>query len=477
VAEEYKRTILIVDNRIDWQKRLESLLSPEFQVAIASSYSEAVACLSEEGANFHVVVTEISLDEKDAQNLDGFRLVDDLKTFNQNILSIMVIENATSSNTRKAFKYKKVYDLFNKTPEDGSQFDHEGFVTSVREAAELAERSVFLIMPYAEEFVGFHEHISDIIDRMGLACHRADDAFQPDVVMAGILGDIRSCGIAVADLSGANPNVYFETGIAHAMGKKVILLTRSEADVINDLRALRYMIYEDSLAGAKKLGLALPKAIEDVRRLHSPVLESIDGATEADLCLVLVKDDIDGQDTYQQIIEPVLEYFALQKLQIKDVFDARNALSARRTKLHSSLLILADVCTKSSEIFYLSGYAYGLGKDVIYLAHDADDIPFDLRISSSIIYAKNIKSAIVDAQVKLTGAIEATLQKSQLNAKLKRKTVGNPQKTENRKDTNHPRRPNRGVMKKNKRVKVFINHANEDKSLIQNLTLELKRYP
>jgi len=49
--------------------------------------------------------------------------------------------------------------------------------------------------------------------------------------------------LVVADLSGRDPNVFYETGFAHAMGKVVILLVQDVADIPFDLQHYPYIVY------------------------------------------------------------------------------------------------------------------------------------------------------------------------------------------------------------------------------------------
>jgi len=62
----------------------------------------------------------------------------------------------------------------------------------------------------------------------------------------------------VCDCSGRNPNVFYEIGIAHSLGKDVILITRSADDIPFDLRHLRYVSYLPNTEGLE----ALTKAVE-----------------------------------------------------------------------------------------------------------------------------------------------------------------------------------------------------------------------
>lgn len=55
---------------------------------------------------------------------------------------------------------------------------------------------------------------------------------------------IVSAILIIADCSGRNPNVFYEIGLAHAIGKPVILITRDEEDVPFDLHHRQYIRYD-----------------------------------------------------------------------------------------------------------------------------------------------------------------------------------------------------------------------------------------
>ena len=70
---------------------------------------------------------------------------------------------------------------------------------------------------------------------------RADDIWVNDHIMADIIGLIWRARVVISDLSGKNANVFYETGIAHTLGRDVIQITRAPADVPFDLQPLRYV--------------------------------------------------------------------------------------------------------------------------------------------------------------------------------------------------------------------------------------------
>ncbi|MEW6241061.1 MAG: hypothetical protein AB1564_09675, partial [Chloroflexota bacterium] len=62
-------------------------------------------------------------------------------------------------------------------------------------------------------------------------------------ILEDIIASINHSDLIVADLTGSNPNVYYELGIAHAFGRPVILLTQSVSDLPFDLRSYRVLQY------------------------------------------------------------------------------------------------------------------------------------------------------------------------------------------------------------------------------------------
>lgn len=82
------------------------------------------------------------------------------------------------------------------------------------------------------------------IDAAGLEPHRADDLFRPSTIVNDIWAYTKKARLVLADLSGKNPNVFYELGLAHALAKPAILVAESMDDVPFDLRALRVLVYD-----------------------------------------------------------------------------------------------------------------------------------------------------------------------------------------------------------------------------------------
>jgi hypothetical protein len=72
---------------------------------------------------------------------------------------------------------------------------------------------------------------------------RADDIKSQRNILGDILEGIVQSDLVIADLTGANPNVYYELGIAHSLNKKAILLTQEIDELPFDLRSYRVVGY------------------------------------------------------------------------------------------------------------------------------------------------------------------------------------------------------------------------------------------
>jgi hypothetical protein len=102
---------------------------------------------------------------------------------------------------------------------------------------------VGVMMPFSPAFDVVYETIEAAVGDAGLRCVRADDIWQHQHVMGDILSILWRSHIVIADLSAKNANVFYETGLAHALPRSTILLTQDPADVPFDLQSIRYLRY------------------------------------------------------------------------------------------------------------------------------------------------------------------------------------------------------------------------------------------
>ncbi len=112
----------------------------------------------------------------------------------------------------------------------------------------------FVIMPFSGQFDGIWLNvIKPAVEGTGDSCFRVDDFFKVGSILTDILDSIRSADYIIADLTIPNPNVYYELGFSHALGKRVVLLTQDLNTLPFDLKHQRVIVYHDTASGAAKL--------------------------------------------------------------------------------------------------------------------------------------------------------------------------------------------------------------------------------
>lgn len=117
-----------------------------------------------------------------------------------------------------------------------------------------------VMMPFAG-FSDVYAAITRAAEANSLKCNRADDIWSEDVIMADVVGLIDKSAIVICDCTGKNPNVFYEIGLAHAWGKKVILITQSSSDIPFDLAHIRHLRYLNNGEGLEKLERQLTSRI------------------------------------------------------------------------------------------------------------------------------------------------------------------------------------------------------------------------
>lgn len=133
-------------------------------------------------------------------------------------------------------------------------------------------RLAFVLMPFTESWSSYiyRDFIQPLTRDCGLNCKRADELFGRNV-LTDIWRAIASCRLVIADLTARNPNVFYELGIAHTLGKPAVLLTQSMDHVPFDLRVQRIIPYTDNQPGYSALRSELPRHIREI--LAEPVDE------------------------------------------------------------------------------------------------------------------------------------------------------------------------------------------------------------
>lgn len=120
------------------------------------------------------------------------------------------------------------------------------------------------MMPFNAGFNDVYAAIRQAAESAGLKCRRADDIWENPAIIQDVVSLIDRSRVVICDCTGRNPNVFYEAGIAHTLGREVILITQSEHDVPFDLRHLRYIRYLNNVEGRGALAVALQGRMQTI---------------------------------------------------------------------------------------------------------------------------------------------------------------------------------------------------------------------
>jgi hypothetical protein len=123
---------------------------------------------------------------------------------------------------------------------------------------------VTVMMPFSMEFNNVYEAIKDATSKCDLRCLRADDIWEDTTIVQDIFNLIFRAQIVVVDFTNKNPNVMYETGIAHTLGKHVIPISQTLDDVPFDMRHHRTLKYLPNVEGLSKLSSDLSTKLRHV---------------------------------------------------------------------------------------------------------------------------------------------------------------------------------------------------------------------
>jgi hypothetical protein len=111
--------------------------------------------------------------------------------------------------------------------------------------------SVFVIMPFSETWSNkvLNELIMPAIEQAGLACIRGDMPVRVTDLTNTVWTEIIKAGLVLADLSSVNANVFYELGLAHALGKDTFVLKQRDVTLPADFGGSHFYEYDRAQPG------------------------------------------------------------------------------------------------------------------------------------------------------------------------------------------------------------------------------------
>jgi len=105
--------------------------------------------------------------------------------------------------------------------------------------------TVFVVMPFSRELEDVYLYgIRKCVHEFGYSCRRADEIEHSSSIVDEILDQIRRCRVIVAEVSDRNPNVFYEVGWAHALGRETVLIARNGVELPFDVSHINTIMYD-----------------------------------------------------------------------------------------------------------------------------------------------------------------------------------------------------------------------------------------
>ena len=211
---------------------------------------------------------------------------------------------------------------------------------------------VFMIMPFKEEFLQLYETLKTNLGDEYEFSNAGEEGNQQNILI-DIFHPLKNAQVVIADLTGLNPNVMYELGVAHAFEKKTIVITQDDLITLPfDLKQYRAKKYTTHFAQytelVKYLKTNLDGGVNDTIEYSNPVKDS----------LSLVKIEIKSSATEKPIITKEID--TTQKNEIINNLDS--SISDTDTKVKMLIkeieifkIRITPLVTRADEIVRNSG--------------------------------------------------------------------------------------------------------------------------
>ena len=129
--------------------------------------------------------------------------------------------------------------------------------------------NVFVVMPFTSKHNCVYAAIKEACNKANVTVLRADEIRQPGPIINQIFDSITKADCIVAEVSDKNPNVFYEVGVAQAVGKPTILLAREETvnELPFDIQHNRVLLYD-----GENLNIIIEKLVEVLVYLEASII-------------------------------------------------------------------------------------------------------------------------------------------------------------------------------------------------------------
>lgn len=118
----------------------------------------------------------------------------------------------------------------------------------------VARKYCFVVMPFRDELKPAYDIVRQALVELAWDVKRADEVTYPRLITNLILKEILTSDLVVADLTGYNPNVFYEVGVTQVVGNDLLLITQEQEipfDIKNE-QTISYRLDNQGLQELKK---------------------------------------------------------------------------------------------------------------------------------------------------------------------------------------------------------------------------------
>ena len=128
----------------------------------------------------------------------------------------------------------------------------------------MEKLNVFMIMPFQEQFLGLYDMIKNKLGEK-YNFSNAGDLDNKRNILQDIVTGIANADVIIADVTGLNPNVFYELGLCHALDKKVILITQDISELPFDIKSYRVDEYTTEFWKIERIINKIEKNLEGAK--------------------------------------------------------------------------------------------------------------------------------------------------------------------------------------------------------------------
>ena len=138
----------------------------------------------------------------------------------------------------------------------------------------MSKYKAFVIMPFGSDFNDVYKlGIKATAKECDVDAKRLDDDFFDTNMVEEIYKKINDADFIIADMTGRNPNVFYEVGYADAKNKLILLLTQNVNDIPFDFKQRLHIEYSDVSSLKEKLKNKIEWAKNEIDKRNQNLID------------------------------------------------------------------------------------------------------------------------------------------------------------------------------------------------------------